>query len=80
MVGAKRGQLILQFLGESVLTAFLALGVGVIIAHITFPEIAELANWGDMSMTYTPDTVVATIPPFAGCWTCCRSPSTHRLI
>jgi putative ABC transport system permease protein len=61
VVGGQRGQLILQFLGESVVTSLFALGVGVLVAHLSFPHISELAGWGDLRMSYDADTVGAMV-------------------
>ena len=61
VVGGERSQLIVQFLGESVVTALLSLIVGVVTAHIAFPHIVALANWGPVTMTYPADTILAMV-------------------
>ena len=44
VMGARRGQLIVQFLGESVLTALIALGFALAIAEILLPAFDRLLN------------------------------------
>ncbi len=44
VVGARRGQLILQFLGESLATAFLAMGLSLILIKSTLPAFKSLVE------------------------------------
>lgn len=37
VVGARRGQLVVQFIGESVLMALVALGLALVVVHVTLP-------------------------------------------
>ncbi len=54
VVGADRGQLIRQFLGESLLTAFLSLGIGLVMVFLVKPAFAGFVS-RDLSLNFFRD-------------------------
>jgi len=61
VIGAHRRQLVLQFLGESVLTAYLALIVGLITSRLIFTEFAAIGRWPELEYLFDPTLVTGLI-------------------
>lgn len=55
VVGASRGQVLLQFLSESILTALLALGVGYLLLKLLVPAMYTLQFTSEMNITFRED-------------------------
>ena len=63
VVGASRGQLIQQFLGESLIIACLAAGLAIVVAHATLPVFNELIQ---QNLTFNTNAYVTLFPALIG--------------
>ena len=58
VVGASRGQVLMQFLSESILTALLALGGGYLLLKLLIPAMHTLQFTTEMGITFKEDIIL----------------------
>lgn len=59
-IGALKSQIVQQFLSEAIITVFLALIIGLVLAKIFLPYFNDLAN-KELTMSFTPFLIAASI-------------------